>query len=468
MSPGESPSFPPPDFAAAAQLEACRRGETEAEEALFRAYSERLIQLIRSRLSRRLSRRFDPEDIVLSAWRSFFLRVRAGEFTTPGADGDLWPLLVTLALRKLSKHTRRHQAAGRSIDRDVPIADSLQLLSRTDEAETAAMISDEIGHLLSRLDATDQEVLIQTLQGAHSAAIAADLGCTDRTVRRSLERIRLEVVTLARSDHRSAEPRNLISPDNSAPAEVDGLQPTHLENDITLQKLIGQGGFTKVYRAIERISGKTVAVKFLRRSGWREPRIVTSLIREYQLLMSIRHPGIVGVHGWGRTRGGGTFLVLEWIDGHDLGLGSDKTHNIHEIIVTLRRIADGLAAAHANGITHGDLKPENILRRMDGRIVLADFGLARRTEYPTNRSSIGGTANYLAPELLAGHEPSARSDLYSLGMLGKKLLASVAKTVADNPAHRILVKILNQCVQLVPANRPDSIDAVICQLDEIL
>jgi RNA polymerase sigma factor (sigma-70 family) len=200
VSTGGPPPLPPSGPADADWLEASRRVDPVAEEALFHAYFERLIRLIRRRLSRRLSRRFDPEDIVLSAWRSFFLRARAGEFTKTGPDGDLWPLLATLTLRKLSKHVRRHQSASRSIDRDFPLAASPQLIDTAAEAETAAVISDEIESLLARLDATDQEILIQTLQGADPAAIAADLDCTDRTIRRSLETIRMEAAALSNLD----------------------------------------------------------------------------------------------------------------------------------------------------------------------------------------------------------------------------------------------------------------------------
>lgn len=469
MSTGGPPPLPPSGPADADWLEASRRGDPVAEEALFHAYSERLIRLIRRRLSRRLSRRFDPEDVVLSAWRSFFLRARAGEFTETGPDGDLWPLLATLTLRKLSKHVRRHQSAGRSVNRDFSLETSPQIIGAMAEAETAALVTDEIEHLLTRLDATDQEILIQTLQGADPAAIAADLDCTDRTIRRSLEKIRKEAAALSNLDVRQPGTTTPYFPEDRAAATFDGLRPTHLESDITLQRLAGQGGFTKVYRAIDRISGETVAVKFLRRDAWRERRTVTSLLKEYETLMSLRDPRIVSVGGWGKTRAGGTFLVLEWIDGADLCLWPNEQHQPIETIAVLRDIAEGLATAHAQGCIHGDLKPANILRRANGEIVLADFGLAWRTGHLADHSGIGGTAGFLAPELLSGSEPSIRSDIYSFGALGRRLLAADRFSPSETPErlHPELLQLLHRCAEESPSNRPAAMNDVITELTDM-
>ena len=467
MSSGSPPPLPPSGPANAADwLEACRRGDPHAEETLFRAYSDRLFRLIRRRLSLRLSRRFDPEDIVLSAWRSFFLRARAGEFKTSGPDGDLWPLLVTLAVRKLSKHARRHQSAARDVDRDLPIETAPQPLATEEEPEAAVLIADEIENLLARLDTTDQEILIQTLQGADAAAVAADLGCSDRTVRRSLDRIRRLAASLEDPDASQPAIRNTGNREKCAETDVGGLRPSHLESDVTLLRLAGKGAFTKVYRGIDRITGETVAIKFLRRESWRERRNVTSLLAEYEILRSLRHPGIVGARGWGQTRGGGTFLVLEWTEGTDLSNWAGEGHTLQETIGILQGIAEALSVAHAHGIIHGDLKPENILRRAGGRTVLADFGLAWRSGRLANPASIGGTTGYLAPELLAGATPTIQTDIYSFGVLARNLMPeeSHQTTAPPGPALEKLQRLIDACSESNPQSRPARMDDILREL----
>jgi len=96
-------------------LDAWRRGNHDAAALLVRRYMIRLTALARSRLSRKLARRIDGEDAVLSAWRSFFVAVEDGRITVP-ADDNLWPLLLTLTLRKLARHAARHTAQRRAVD----------------------------------------------------------------------------------------------------------------------------------------------------------------------------------------------------------------------------------------------------------------------------------------------------------------------------------------------------------------
>src|SRR5438105_4011275 len=95
-----------------------RQNDAAAAEALFQRYADRLTQLARSRLSRRLAARIDPEDVVLSAYRSFFVLAR-GEITLT-QSGDLWRLLARITLRKVYRNVRRHRADCRSVEREQP------------------------------------------------------------------------------------------------------------------------------------------------------------------------------------------------------------------------------------------------------------------------------------------------------------------------------------------------------------
>jgi RNA polymerase sigma factor (sigma-70 family) len=174
-------------------FERFRDGDDRAAEALFSRYFERLAALARSRLSPRLSSRTDPDDIVMSVYRSFFAEVRAGRFALKRA-GDLWRLLAAITRHKLLRQVRHHTADRRSVDVEVPIrqAEEGGGLGRGREptAEDAVALADELEWAFSQLDLFARRVLELRLQGAQLSEIAEDTGRSDRTIRRTLGRIR--------------------------------------------------------------------------------------------------------------------------------------------------------------------------------------------------------------------------------------------------------------------------------------
>src|SRR3954452_6779641 len=136
-------------------LERFRSGDDLAAGELFDRYFERLTSLARSRLSPRLARRTDPEDIVLSVYRSFFVGARGGRYAL-GRGGDLWRLLAAITKHKLLRQVRQQGAARRSVDVEIPLdrVDEGTLLGgRQDPTpEDAAALADELERVLSRLD----------------------------------------------------------------------------------------------------------------------------------------------------------------------------------------------------------------------------------------------------------------------------------------------------------------------------
>jgi RNA polymerase sigma factor (sigma-70 family) len=174
-------------------LERFRNGDDRAAEALFSRYFERLTLLARSRLSPRLARRADPEDIVMSVYRSFFVGARSGRFALR-RGGDLWRLLAAITKHKLLRHARHQTADRRSVNIEVPLdqSDVGRRLSRHDEPtpEDAVALADELEWALSRLNVFGRRVLELRLQGAQISEIAQDTGRSERTVRRSLAQIR--------------------------------------------------------------------------------------------------------------------------------------------------------------------------------------------------------------------------------------------------------------------------------------
>lgn len=175
-------------------LERFRSGDDTAAAELFDRYFRRLAALARSRLSPRLARRTDPEDIVLSVYRSFFLDAREGRYTLH-RGGDLWRLLAAIAKHKVLRQARSQTAGRRSVEAEVPIerVDERRIVRGRDEPtpEDAAALADELEHLFSLLDPFGRRVCELRLQGLQIPEIAEDTGLSERSVRRALARIRV-------------------------------------------------------------------------------------------------------------------------------------------------------------------------------------------------------------------------------------------------------------------------------------
>jgi len=173
-------------------LQRYRNGDEAAANELFCRYVGRLTLLARSRLSPKLASRTDPEDIVLSAYRSFFIGARDGRFLL-ARSGDLWRLLVSITMHKLYRQVREHSAEKRAVSAErtgFGAKEQGLLFSREPSPEEAIAVADELEALMSTLDTFARRVLELRLQEQELSAIAAETGRSDRTVRRTLRTIR--------------------------------------------------------------------------------------------------------------------------------------------------------------------------------------------------------------------------------------------------------------------------------------
>jgi serine/threonine protein kinase len=261
------------------------------------------------------------------------------------------------------------------------------------------------------------------LQGHEVEAIAAEVGRSPRTVRRTLAALGEELE------------RRLI--DAPPPAE-EGLLSY---SDVILHQQVGQGGMGKVYRATWRGSDKPVAVKLLRRP-LREHGTAAARFREEAALLSrLRHPGIVALHGVGLLPDGGHFLVMDLVEGSDLS--RQPSPGIAEALRWVAEAADAIEYAHGMGVIHCDLKPSNLLLGNDGHIRVSDFGLAR--SLADGNAAHGGTTGFMAPEQRdAEGTVSPRTDVYGLGAVLCALLPQgpsevevvCRRCLSENPADR--------------------------------
>jgi RNA polymerase sigma factor (sigma-70 family) len=173
-----------------------RAGDQQAAEELFRRYVKRLTALARARLSDKLAGRVDPEDVVQSAYRSFFADARAGQYDLQ-RGGDLWRLLVSITLHKLRHQVERMQTQKRAVEREASFGteDSLVLLqgnrlSGEPSPVEAVALADELEQLMRSLDPLKRRILEMRLQGYGLAEIAAQVECGERTVRRVIKEIK--------------------------------------------------------------------------------------------------------------------------------------------------------------------------------------------------------------------------------------------------------------------------------------
>lgn len=162
-------------------------GDQAAADELFRRYVGRLTVFARARLAPRVARRIDAEDVVLSAYRGFFLRARGCQLSLH-RSGDLWRLLVAIVLNKLRRQVARHEAEKRSIRREEELLDVIcEPQACQPSPEQALAIAEELEQLMAALPPVKRRILELRPLDYDISEIAADLGRSERTIRRMLD-----------------------------------------------------------------------------------------------------------------------------------------------------------------------------------------------------------------------------------------------------------------------------------------
>jgi serine/threonine protein kinase len=189
---------------------------------------------------------------------------------------------------------------------------------------------------------------------------------------------------------------------------------------------IAIGGAGEVWRAVDVMLDRPVAVKLLRTEYAQHPETLARFRAEARHAASLTHPGIAQVFDYfDNNFEHPAFLVMELVDGPSLAdvltRGPLATRYVLDIVA---QAAAGLDAAHRSGLVHRDIKPANLLLTHSGRVKITDFGIAHAAGSApvTRQGMLIGTPAYLAPERVAGHPATPASDLYSLGILAHECL----------------------------------------------
>jgi serine/threonine-protein kinase len=278
------------------------------------------------------------------------------------------------------------------------------------------------------------------------------------------------------------------SPSSSGDLAPEGrfLPGTLLAERYRVVALLGRGGMGEVYRADDLVLGQPVALKFLPEAAAKNEELLNRFRAEVRTARRVSHSNVCRVYDVGEAEGQ-TFLSMEYVDGEDLATLLRRIGRLppDKGVEAARQLCAGLAAAHREGVLHRDLKPANVMLDGRGHAVITDFGLAGVMGEIQGREVRSGTPAYMSPEQLAGKEVTARSDIYSLGLVlyeiftGKR--AFEAETVAElvrvrnekpisSPSSWVkdldpaVERVIMRCLERDPAARPASPLAVAAAL----
>jgi serine/threonine protein kinase len=203
-----------------------------------------------------------------------------------------------------------------------------------------------------------------------------------------------------------------------------------------LLEVLGRGGMSVVYRALDRVLDRTVAVKILPAAYAENPTLVERFVREARAAAGLNHPNIVAVYDSGTDRTV-HYIVMECVAGTDLAhvMRERGALPIGDAAEIAAQIASALSAAHAAGIIHRDIKPANVMIQPSGSIKVLDFGIARARDDAdlTRATTVLGSAPYMAPEVAMGGSADERSDIYSLGCVLYEMVTGSPPFMAELP-----------------------------------
>jgi len=258
---------------------------------------------------------------------------------------------------------------------------------------------------------------------------------------------------------------------------------------------IGEGGMAVVHVAVDEKLGRDIAIKILKERFETHDEIRVRFQHEARAISSFDHPNILKIYDFSGEDSRQLWIVTELIHGRNLAQILETTPSgwLHPIIAAsiVREICRALSSAHEHGVVHRDVKPENVMITHHGTVKLMDFGIAKiqRITSMTQTGMFMGSPSYMSPEQVRGRDVDNRSDIYSLGVLFYELITGRLPFTGSSTAD-IAMRILNgdyahpkfimagipenlnkcvvNCMELLPENRPQSVELVGEEIDSLL
>ncbi|HKB63091.1 MAG TPA: serine/threonine-protein kinase [Burkholderiales bacterium] len=235
-------------------------------------------------------------------------------------------------------------------------------------------------------------------------------------------------------------------------------------------EVIGKGAMGVVYKGYDPVIERHVALKTVRKELVDENlagQIIARFKNEALASGRLNHPAIVGIYDYGENKQL-AYIAMEYVQGRGLRdfLARQERFGLQDVMSIMSRLLDALHYAHEHGVVHRDIKPQNIIMTPDGRLKVADFGIARidRSNL-TQVGSVMGTPAYMSPEQYAGQQVDRRSDVFSCGVVLYELLTGVKPF--EGPTETVGYKICHEPhrnpSEINPQGVPEVFDAILAK-----
>jgi serine/threonine protein kinase len=247
-----------------------------------------------------------------------------------------------------------------------------------------------------------------------------------------------------------------------------------LGNRYQIQEILGQGGMSAVYKALDPNLQRVVAVKLIHPHLSEDPKFISRFEEEARSVAQLRHPNITQIYDFNHD-GDVYYMVQEFVPGETLQerlrrLNRDgRPMALADAVRFTMDICSAMGYAHDRGLIHRDIKPANIMLDVQGKAILMDFGIVKIVggSSHTTTGAVVGTAMYMAPDVIRGETPDARSDIYSLGVTLFEMVSGRPPFKADSAMSLMMMHLHDPLPDLYNL-RPETPDDLIAVIEKSL